>query len=94
MHPAVAAAMAEGACDRLAAAAGAATTGVAGPDAADGQPVGTVHIAVSVAGRTTARALFLAGDRNQIRDATVEQSLRLLTERVAGRQPLITALHY
>jgi PncC family amidohydrolase len=78
VHPEVAAAMAEGACDRLAAAVGAATTGVAGPDRADGQPVGTVHIAVTAGGRTTARALFLPGDRNQIRDATVEQSLRLL----------------
>lgn len=78
VHPAVAAAMAEGACRQLTAAVGAATTGVAGPDPADGQPVGTVHIAVTAAGRTTARALSLPGDRNQVRDATVEQSLRLL----------------
>jgi len=78
VHPEVAAAMAAGVCRRLAAAAGAATTGVAGPDAADGQPVGTVHIAVSVGGTTTTRALCLSGDRHQIRSATVEQSLRLL----------------
>jgi nicotinamide-nucleotide amidase len=78
VHPEVAAAMAEGVCCRLAAAAGAATTGVAGPDPADGQPVGTVHIAVSVAGATTTRALALSGDRRQIRSATVEQSLQLL----------------
>ena len=48
VHPAVAAAMAQGACRRLAATVGAATTGVAGPDPADGQPVGTVFIAVSM----------------------------------------------
>jgi len=78
VHPAVAAAMAEGARRRLSAAVGAATTGVAGPDPADGQPVGTVHIAVSTAGGTTTRALALSGDRHQIRAATVGQSLSLL----------------
>jgi len=78
VHPSVAAAMAEGACRRMGATVAAATTGVAGPDPADGQPVGTVHIAVSAGGRTTARALALAGGRQQIRAATVEQSLGLL----------------
>jgi nicotinamide-nucleotide amidase len=78
VHPEVAAAMAEGVCLRLTAAVGAATTGVAGPDPADGQPVGTVHIAVSAGGRTTGRALSLSGDRSQIRCSTVEQVLSLL----------------
>jgi nicotinamide-nucleotide amidase len=78
VHPAVAAAMAEGACGRLTATVGAATTGVAGPDPADGQPVGTVHIAVRAGGRTTAQALSLSGDRSQIRCSTVEQVLALL----------------
>ncbi len=62
----------------MAAAVGAATTGVAGPDPADGQPVGTVHIAVSVGRSTTVRSLALSGDRHQIRAATVERSLGLL----------------
>jgi nicotinamide-nucleotide amidase len=78
VHPSVAAAMAEGARRRLGAAVAAATTGVAGPDPADGQPVGTVHIAVSVGDDTALRALALSGDRHQIRVATVEQSLDLL----------------
>jgi len=78
VHPAVAAAMAEGARRRLAAAVGAATTGVAGPDPADGQPAGTVYIAVSAGGGTTTRGLALGGDRCQIRAATVSQSLSLL----------------
>ncbi len=78
VHPAVAAAMAEGACRRLRATVGAATTGVAGPDPADGQPVGTVHIAVATAAATTARALALSGDRHQIRVATVGEVLGLL----------------
>jgi len=74
----VAAAMAEGARQRLTAGVGAATTGVAGPDPADGQPVGTVHIAVSTGRGTTVRSLALSGDRQQIRVATVERSLGLL----------------
>jgi nicotinamide-nucleotide amidase len=78
VHPAVAAAMAEGARHRLAASVGVATTGVAGPEPADGQPVGTVHIAVATAGTVPTRALTLTGDRQQIRGATVEQALGLL----------------
>lgn len=78
VHPAVAGAMAEGARQRLAATVGAATTGVAGPDPADGQPVGTVHIAVSGGRSTIVRSLALPGDRHQIRAATVERSLGLL----------------
>lgn len=79
VDPAVASAMAEGARQRMAATVGAATTGVAGPDPQDGQPVGTVYIAVSRAGRgTTVRALALSGDRQQIRQATVGRLLRLL----------------
>ena len=78
VHPSVAAAMAEGARRRLGAAVAAATTGVAGPDPADGQPVGTVHIAVSTGRGTTVRSLALSGDRSQIRAATVERSLGLL----------------
>ncbi len=48
VHPDVAAAMAVGVRRLMGATVGAATTGVAGPDPADGQPVGTVHIAVSI----------------------------------------------
>jgi nicotinamide-nucleotide amidase len=78
VHPSVAEAMAEGARRRLGAAVGAATTGVAGPDPSDGQPVGSVYIAVSSADGTTHRHLALSGDRQQIRQATVEASLSLL----------------
>ena len=80
VHPAVAAAMAQGACRRLAASVGAATTGVAGPDPADGQPVGTVFIAVSMGpdAAPDVRPLALSGDRQQIRTATVTQVLGLL----------------
>ncbi len=78
VHPEVAAAMAAGARARLGATLGAATTGVAGPDPADGQPVGTVYIAVSAGRDTAVRALALTGDRHRIRVATVGRSLELL----------------
>jgi PncC family amidohydrolase len=78
VHPDVARAMADGVAGRLGATVGAATTGVAGPDPQDGQPVGTVYIAVSVGGDTTVRSLALSGGRQQIRQATVERSLDLL----------------
>jgi len=79
IHPGVAAAMAAGARDRLGATWGLATTGVAGPDPADGFPPGTVHIAAS-AGSPATRSLALAGGRDRIRRDTVDQALRLLCD--------------
>jgi len=78
VDPEVAGAMAAGVRKRLGASVGAATTGVAGPDAADGKPPGTVHIAVSAAGGTVVQTLALSGGRDEIRRDTVERSLRLL----------------
>ena len=78
VHPDVAAAMAAGARDRLGATFGVATTGVAGPDPADGKPPGTVHIAVCAGGGAVVQTLALSGSRDEIRRGTVERSLRLL----------------
>ncbi|HUZ51743.1 MAG TPA: CinA family protein [Streptosporangiaceae bacterium] len=78
VHPDIALAMARGARERLAATVALATTGVAGPDPADGQPVGTVHIAVCTPARAVHRELALSGTRAQIRDATVKHVLNLL----------------
>jgi nicotinamide-nucleotide amidase len=78
VHPDVALAMAYGARERLGAAVGVATTGVAGPDPAEGHPVGTVHIAVSTARRARHEALKLSGDRAEIRRSTVDRVLKLL----------------
>jgi nicotinamide-nucleotide amidase len=78
VHPEVAAAMAAGVRDRLCASYGLATTGVAGPDPAEGKPVGTVYIAVAGPGPLLARELALDGDRAAIRSATVESVLALL----------------
>ena len=82
VHPDVALAMASGARNRLKATIGVATTGVAGPDPADGQPVGTVHIAVSTPARVIYESLDLSGDRAEIRRATVCRLLGLLTRTV------------
>ena len=65
VYPGVAAAMAGGVRQRLSATFGVATTGVAGPDPQDGQPVGTVHIAVSADDDTVVRTLALDGDRDR-----------------------------
>jgi nicotinamide-nucleotide amidase len=78
VHADVALAMARGARERIGASVGIATTGVAGPDAVDGHPVGTVHIAVSTAGSALHRELRLSGDRQQIRHDTVNRVLNLL----------------
>jgi len=74
----VAAAMAEGVRARLGAAVGVATTGVAGPDPAEGKPAGTVYIAASAGGKTQVRRLALSGSRAAIRAATVREALGLV----------------
>jgi nicotinamide-nucleotide amidase len=78
VHGAVAAAMAQGARDRLGATVGVATTGVAGPDPAEGKPVGMVFVAAAGPGGEACRELALTGDREAIRAATVESVLGLL----------------
>jgi nicotinamide-nucleotide amidase len=82
VYPPVAAAMAEGARARLKADFGLATTGVAGPDPADGHAPGTVHIAVSADGDTVVRTIALTGNRGQIRRQAVENALGLLLGRL------------
>jgi nicotinamide-nucleotide amidase len=71
VHGDVAEAMAEGARDRLGASTGVATTGVAGPDPAEGKPVGMVFVAVAGPGGLASRQLALTGDREEIRAASV-----------------------
>jgi nicotinamide-nucleotide amidase len=78
VDPDVAGAMAAGVRERLGAAVGVATTGVAGPDPADGKPPGTVHIAVTAGGGVVIQTLALPGGRDEVRSGTVERSLRLL----------------
>ncbi len=81
VHPRVARQMARGVRDALGAGGspadvGVATTGVAGPDEQDGQPVGTVHIAVSTPLGTRVDSLVIAGDRDRIRRETAHLAIR------------------
>jgi nicotinamide-nucleotide amidase len=71
--------MAEGVRRVLGAGWGVSTTGVAGPDPQDGQPVGTVFVAVAGPLRTVVSPLRLSGDRGTIRRGSVEAVLELLT---------------
>ncbi len=89
VHPDVARQMATGVRRLAGATWGLATTGVAGPDPQDGQPVGTVFVAVSGGdgrGVDEVRALMLPGDRQAVRAATVEAVLDLLSA-VLGSSP-------
>lgn len=80
----VALALARGAARVLGADIGIGTTGVAGPDPHDGQPVGTVWIAVSAPADSRAVRLQLVGDRAEIRRQTVLACWRLVLDLVAA----------
>lgn len=79
VDPEVAAQMARGVAELFGADVGISTTGVAGPDLQDGQPVGTVFIACFHEGEVTTQALHLSGNRAEIRAATVEQAIQMLS---------------
>jgi nicotinamide-nucleotide amidase len=81
VHPRVARQMAKGVREALAvdgrfADVGIATTGIAGPESPDGQPVGTVHIAVSTPLGTRVESLALSGDRESIRSEAARIAVR------------------
>jgi len=82
---AAARAMTEAAAKLLGADVGIAVTGVAGPAEQDGQPVGTVFLAVSIEGDTQCVQVRLPGEREQVRQfATIsllDMLRRLLLER-------------
>jgi nicotinamide-nucleotide amidase len=81
VDPQVASQMAAGVRDVMGADWALATTGVAGPDPQDGQPVGTVYVAVAgPAGAGKVAALRLNGDRGEIRRESVRSVLELLLE--------------
>ncbi|WP_155058318.1 CinA family protein [Streptomyces blattellae] len=94
VDPQVAAQMAAGVRKALGADWGLATTGVAGPEPQDGQPVGTVFLAVDgpFAGDFTATgggkvaALRLNGERAEIRMESVRSVLALLLQHLASEQ--------
>ncbi|MFD1504163.1 nicotinamide-nucleotide amidohydrolase family protein [Georgenia yuyongxinii] len=78
VHPDVARQMARGVARRLGADHAVATTGVAGPGAADGQPAGTVFVAACGPGTERVRGLRLSGTRADVRDAATAAALALL----------------
>lgn len=85
VDPEVARQMAVGVRKVLGADWGVATTGVAGPDPQDGQPVGTVYVAVSGPhGAEKVAALRLNGDRAEIRRESVRSVLDLLSGELTG----------
>ncbi|MFD3733330.1 CinA family protein [Streptomyces sp. NPDC058632] len=94
VDPQVAAEMAAGVRKALGADWGIATTGVAGPDPQDGQPVGTVYVAVNgpsetasgSAGGGKVECLRLNGDRAEIRMESARSVLALLLDELAGEQ--------
>jgi nicotinamide-nucleotide amidase len=77
--------MAEGAQRVLGCDVAVSTTGVAGPDEQDGQPVGTVWFGIAVPGHETeAVATRLPGDRERIRQFSTISVLNLLRLRLAS----------
>ncbi|MET9555925.1 CinA family protein [Streptomyces sp. NPDC006645] len=85
VDPEVARQMAVGVRGALGADWGIATTGVAGPEPQDGQPVGTVYVAVSgPQGAEKVAALRLNGDRAEIRRESVRSVLELLSGELTG----------
>lgn len=89
VHPEVAMQMAQGVRAVMAVAdrpaeVGISTTGIAGPESPDGQPVGTVHVGVSAGERTISRVFVFDGDRAQIRKASVLSALNLAFEVVTN----------
>lgn len=82
-------AMAEGVRRRLGAAAGVATTGVAGPDPLDGHPPGTFHVAVSAPGEVRVASYLPTRqrDREIVRRLAVVRALDLLRRTVSRLDP-------
>ena len=85
VHPRVARQMAEGVRRTVAGAGeaadvGIATTGIAGPVSPDGQPVGTVHLAVATALGSRVESLRLTGGRASIRAEAAARAIRMALE--------------
>lgn len=72
--------MARGVRKLLGADVGIATTGVAGPESVEGQPVGTVFIGWSSADNSDVLCVKLDGDPDEIREQTVDLACRQLEQ--------------
>ena len=90
----VASALAEGVRRLLGCAVGVSTTGVAGPDPADGRPVGTVFVAASGPWGILVEQHALTGDREQIREASVRAALLLVHHGLQNLRDAVGASGY
>jgi nicotinamide-nucleotide amidase len=63
---------------------GLATTGVAGPDRQEGQPVGTVFVGISGPAGEAVAAMDLVGDRHQIQDRACREAVSALCAILRG----------
>ncbi len=88
VDPDVAVQMAKGVRALLGADWGIATTGVAGPDRQDGRPVGTVFVAAAGprGAEPVVRRLHARGGREDIRKASTDAVLGLLTEALTAAE--------
>ncbi len=80
-------AMAEGVRSIMNADIGLATTGVAGPDEAEGKPVGTVCFAVASPDGALATTIKLPGDRERIRQFSTISLLDVLRRVLVNQEP-------
>ena len=83
VSPETARALAEGVRERLGATYGLGLTGVAGPDEQEGNPPGTVHVAVAGPDGTAVRSVRLPGDRARVRLLAVTAGLDLLRRQLS-----------
>ena len=79
-----ASAMADGARRLLGTAYALSTTGVAGPERQEDQPVGTVFVGLAGPAGTRALALDLSGDRAEIQEQTVRSAVAALADELAA----------
>jgi nicotinamide-nucleotide amidase len=82
VSPEAAEAMAWGACKRLEADIGISVTGVAGPTTQDGQPVGTVFMAVAMDGTAEVSEAHFPGERQHVRQFSTISLLDMLRRRL------------
>lgn len=85
VDPDVAKQMALGACLRLGASVGLATTGVAGPDAQDGKPVGLVFVALAIDAEAQVFEYRFEGDRASIRAQAVAAAISALEQALSHK---------